>query len=76
MFLISGLLHVSLLFLFGATGGKWEIMIWLGVQPFVIFFEDTVQAMWGGCQSKWWTRTIGYLCVFGFLFWAVPKIWL
>lgn len=72
VFLFSGIVHFSVRRLTCGRGtGEWQIGVWYLAQPVLFLAEDRVL---GGRQASRMGKLLGYLWVYGFLFWSVPKI--
>ena len=87
VFAASGLMHSLVRWVqTGGQGEIWCVAIWYSSQIIPIMIEEIVQAMWARSALRVWLqrrfgerntgrldRAVGYMWVFGWMFWSVPK---
>jgi hypothetical protein len=76
VFLISGVMHAVPLKLLGGACDAWPVMHWYFLAVLGIMAEDLVLgafAMLGCLEGRRW-RFLGYVWVWGWFAWSLPKI--
>ena len=80
VFLISGIVHALITVQLGFACGYWEDLAFFVICYAAVLVEEGVQLAAsrtfigrGEWQDGWICRGLGYLWVFGFLFWVLPK---
>ena len=78
VFFISGIVHAFITVQLGFKCGYWEDLAFFIMCYAALLVEVSVQrvASWvlgEAWQSSWICRILGYMWVFGFLFWVLPK---
>jgi hypothetical protein len=76
-FFLSGVVHALVTWKLGFTCGYWENIGWFCLNFLGVLVEEGMQWVINkgfrpGKQSTRWKR-IGYVWVFGFFFWSLPK---
>jgi hypothetical protein len=77
VFFLSGVVHALVTWKLGFTCGYWEDIEWFCLNFLGVLVEECMQWVINkgfrlGKQSTRWKR-IGYVWVFGFFFWSLPK---
>jgi hypothetical protein len=78
VFFLSGVVHALVTLQLGYSCGYWEDLHWFCLNFAAIFAESVVQGvlcevLGEGARSRMMKKTLGYVWVFGFLFWSLPK---
>ncbi len=81
VFAASGVIHAGMYRVLGFWCGWWEEMGWWMLNFGAILVEDLVCAVFGGMVGKrgssdgpgWRLKLMGYVWVFAFQFWSLPK---
>lgn len=80
VFLISGIVHACITVQLGFACGYWEDLEFFVLCYVAVLVEEGVQlaasrciVRCGGWQDGWICRGLGYVWVFAFLFWVLPK---
>ena len=87
VFVVSGLMHSLVRYVqTDGEGEVWTVALWYSAQMAPIVIEGVVQHLWRkssleaelhqwlGERAVWrLERTVGYVWVFGWMFWSVPK---
>lgn len=78
VFLISGIVHACITVQLGFKCGYWEDLAFFVMCFAALLFEEGMQraayrAFGEAWQNGWICRILGYIWVFGFFFWVLPK---
>jgi hypothetical protein len=78
VFFLSGVVHMLVTLQLGCSCGYWEDLYWFFLNFAAILAESVVQGVFSkvlgtGGRSRMTNKALGYVWVFGFLFWSLPK---
>lgn len=78
VFFLSGIVHALVTWKLGFTCGYWEDIGWFCLNFLGILLEEGIQWVYSKCfnvdgKINTTRKVIGFLWVFGFFFWSLPK---